>query len=181
MDPLGIVPAAASADDVESRTLAHMLDRLVARDPAPLDIARPPDRRFIGICPDHTLLACAALRHHRVPARLRVGFAAYFTPDCLEDHWVCEYRAADGWRLLDPELGPRVRARFGIAFDPADVPRDAFLVAGEAWRRTRAGRLDPATCGVSHIQVQGAGFIAASVARALAALNKRDQVTVGAP
>src|SRR6185437_6158275 len=54
---------------------------------APLDVTRPPDRRFIGICRDYALLACAALRHHRVPARLRVGFASYFTPGYLEDHW----------------------------------------------------------------------------------------------
>lgn len=174
--PLGIVPASDSADDVESRTLSRMLDRILARDPAPLDVARPPDRRFIGVCRDYALLACAALRHHRVPARLRVGFAAYFTPGYLEDHWACEYHAGDRWRLLDPELGPRVRAHFRIAFEPADVPRDAFWVAGEAWRRTRAGDLDPARCGVSHIGVQGARFIAASVGRDLAALNKREML-----
>lgn len=174
--PLGIVPAPDSADDVESRTVPRMLDRVLARDASPLDTARPPERRFIGICRDYALLACAALRHHRVPARLRVGFAAYFTPGYLEDHWVCEYHAGDRWRLLDPELGPRVRAHFGVTFDPADVPRDAFLVAGEAWRRARAGQLDPASCGVSHIRVQGPGFVAASVTRDLAALNKREML-----
>ena len=42
-----------------------------------------------------------------------------------------------------------VRAHFGIGFDPADVPRDAFLVAGEAWGRARRGTVDPETCGVS--------------------------------
>jgi hypothetical protein len=36
------------------------------------------------------------------------------------------------------------------------------------------GAVDPATCGVSHVGVQGPGFIAASVARDLAALNKRE-------
>ena len=133
--PLGITPAPDSAEDAESRTLERMLDRVLTRDPGPLDAARPPDRRFIGICRDYALLACAALRHHGVPARLRVGFAAYFTPGYLEDHWVCEYHADDRWRLLDAELSAGVRAHFGIPFDPADVPRDAFLVAGEAWRR----------------------------------------------
>ncbi len=154
---------------------AAILDRILERD-APLDVERPPERRFIGICRDYALLACAALRQHRVPARLRVGFAAYFTPGYLEDHWVCEYHAGDRWRLLDPELSPRVRAHFGIAFDPADVPREAFLVAGEVWRRVRAGAIDPATCGVSSIGVGGHGFIAASVARDLAALNKREML-----
>jgi hypothetical protein len=153
-----------------------MLDRLLARDPAPLDVARPPARRFIGICRDYALLACAALRQQGVPARVRVGFAGYFTPGHLEDHWVCEYHAGDRWRLLDPELGPAVRTHFGIGFDPTDVPREAFLVAGAAWQRARAGRLDPATCGVSPIGVLGPGFIAASVLRDLAALNKREML-----
>ncbi|HKX02155.1 MAG TPA: transglutaminase-like domain-containing protein, partial [Methylomirabilota bacterium] len=174
--PLGITPAAGSEDDVECRRLPRILDRIVARDPASLDVARPPERRFIGICRDYALLACAALRHHGVPARLRVGFATYFTPGYLEDHWVCEYHPGDRWRFLDPELAPRVRAHFKIAFDPADVPRDAFLVAGNVWQRTRAGAIDPEICGVSHIGIVGRGFIAASLARDLAALNRREML-----
>ena len=79
-------------------------------------------------------------------------------------------------RLRDSELSGRVRAHFGITFDPADVPHEAFLVAGEAWRRVRAGTLDPTTCGVSSIRVLGEGFVAASVARDLAALNKREML-----
>src|SRR4029077_2620167 len=165
-----------SEDDVECRRLPRILDRIVARDPAPLDVARPPERRFIGICRDYALLACAALRHHGVPARLRVGFATYFTPGYLEDHWVCEYHAGDRWRLLDPELAPRVRTHFKIAFDPTDVPRDAFLVAGDVWQRTRAGAIDPETCGVPHIGIVGRGFIAASLVRDLAALNRREML-----
>lgn len=173
---LGVAPPPGSADDAECRTLPRILDRILARDASPLDAPRPPGRRFIGICRDYALLACSALRHHGVPARLRVGFASYFTPGFHEDHWVCEYRDGDRWRLLDPELGDRVRAHFGIAFDPADVPRDGFLVAGEAWRRVRTGALDPGTCGVSIIGIAGAGFVAASVVRDLAALNKREML-----
>src|SRR5690349_14106624 len=78
--PLGITPAAGSEDDVECRRLPRILDRIVARDPASLDVARPPEHRFIGICRDYALLACAALRHHGVPARLRVGFATLLHP-----------------------------------------------------------------------------------------------------
>jgi len=174
--PLGITPPPESADDVDSRTIERMLDRILARDPAALEVARPPERRFIGICRDYTLLACAALRHHGVPARARVGFANYFTPGFNEDHWVCEYHAGGRWRLLDPELNTRVRDYFKVTFPPADVPRDAFLVAGEAWRRARAAALDPATCGVSVAGIGGAWFIGGSVVRDLAALNKREML-----
>src|SRR5260370_1147206 len=55
-------------------------------------------------------------------------------------------------------------------------PREAVLVAGEVWRRVRAGAVDAATCGVSSVGVGGHGFIAASVARDPAALNKREML-----
>ena len=174
--PLGITPHPSSVDDAESRTVRVMIDRLVARDAAALDVPRPPERRFIGICRDYTVLACAALRHHGVPARARVGFATYFTPGFNEDHWVCEYHAAGRWRLMDAELGPRVRDYFRIAFSPLDVPREAFLTGGEAWLRLRRGALDPATCGVSAAGLSGTWFVAGSVVRDLAALNKREML-----
>ena len=174
--PLGITPHPASADDVESRTISRILDRILARDAGALDVPRPPERRFIGICRDYTLLACAVLRQHGVPARARVGFANYFTPNFNEDHWVCEYHGGDRWRLLDPELSERVRAYFKVPFAPSDVPRDAFLTAGDAWLRVRRGALDPATCGVSGDGLHGAWFVAGNVVRDLAALNKREML-----
>ena len=174
--PLGIVAPPGSDDDVECRTMSKILDRILSRDAAPLDVPRAPERRFIGICRDYALVACAVLRHHGVPARLRAGFARYFTPGYHDDHWVCEYHAGDRWRLLDPELSERVRAHFTIAFSPADVPRDQFLVAGDAWRGVRRGLIDPATCGVSWERILGEGFVATSVLRDLAALNKREML-----
>jgi hypothetical protein len=174
--PLRITPHPASADDVESRTISRILDRILARDAAALDVPRPPERRFIGICRDYTLLACAVLRQHGVAARARVGFATYFTPSFNEDHWVCEYHGGDRWRLLDPELSERVRAYFKVPFPASDVPRDRFLTAGEAWLRVRRGDLDPASCGLSSDGLHGAWFVAANVIRDLAALNKREML-----
>ena len=120
------------------------------------------------------MVACAALRHHGIPARARVGFAAYFVPGFYDDHWVCESYTGDRWRLLDPQLGERVRADYKMTFSPAHVPRDAFLVAGETWRRVRSGAIDPATCGVHAYDLIRAWFIGGNVLKDLAALNKRD-------
>ncbi len=173
---LGITPDPDSVDDVDARTMEKILARILARDPAPLDVARPPERRFIGICRDYALLACAVLRHHGTPARARVGFATYFAPGFHDDHWVCEYASDGRWRLLDPELSPRVRAHFGITFSPADVPRDQFVTAGEAWRRLRRGAIDPATIGVKSVGLHGAWFVAGNVLKDLAALNKREML-----
>jgi hypothetical protein len=52
------------------------------------------------------------------------------------------------------------------------VPRTEFLIAGEAWRRTRAGEADPAKFGI--LDLHGAWFIAGNVVRDVAALAKRE-------
>ena len=131
---------------------------------------------MIGTCRHYALLAATAFRRHGRPARLRVGFATYFVRDFHEDHWVCEYHDGRAWRLLDAELGEEAIARhYAIDFAPWDVPRDRFLVAGEAWRAVRAGAVDAERCGVSFIPaVRGAWFVAGSVLRDLAALNGRE-------
>lgn len=105
---------------------------------------------------------------------MRVGFANYFVPGFHDDHWITEYRHDSRWRLMDPELTQVVRRHFGVTFDPCDVPRDRFLTAGGAWLGVRCGRIEPATCGVSSIGIAGPWFVAGSVVRDLAALNKRE-------
>lgn len=57
-----------------------------------------------------------------------------------------------------------------MAIDPDDVPEADFWPAAHAWRAYRAGRVDPARFGIDG--ASGAWFIAASVVRDLAALNK---------
>jgi hypothetical protein len=174
--PLGVVCPPESADDRETRQISAMLRRILARNPGSLATARPPEKRLIGVCRHYALLACSALRHHGVPARVRVGFANYFGPGVYDDHWITEYWDGACWRLMDPELTPGVRGHFGVTFDPCDVPRDRFVIAGPAWRNVRCGRIDPATCGVSTAGLAGAWFVAGSVVRDLAALNKREML-----
>src|SRR5262249_55384902 len=68
----------------ERRTESHlrpvgtMLERLVALDDRPVAIARPPERRLVGVCRHFTLLLVALLRARGIPARARVGFGTYF-------------------------------------------------------------------------------------------------------
>ena len=171
---LGVVCPPDSADDVEVRGLPEMLGRIVSRDPGSRATARPPEKRLIGACRHYALLACSAFRHHAVPARVRVGFADYFEPGFHDDHWITEYWDGAGWRMMDAELTAGVYRRFGVTFDPCDVPRDRFLSAGRAWRQARSGRLDPEQCGVCSIGIAGLWFMASSVVRDLAALNKRE-------
>jgi hypothetical protein len=176
VEPAGIVCPPDSADDAESRKIPEMLRRILSRDSRPLNQTRPPEKRLIGVCRHYAMLACSAFRHHGLPARLRVGHADYFEPGCWEDHWVTEFWNGSDWRLMDPELTLSVRKHFGISFDPCDVPRDRFLTAGAAWLGVRSGRIDPTKCGVSTLGITGDWFVAASVVRDLAALNKREML-----
>ena len=164
-------------DDAETRYTDDILRLVIGRNDAPLTRARTPGDRFVGVCRDFALLHCSMLRHAGVPARVRVGFADYFyAGPRYDDHVVTEYWDAErGWLLADAQLAdPAVAAAHGIDFDPMDVPRDRFLVAGAAWRAIRSGGADPAAYGHQDPvrPLVGAWFVAGSVRLDVAALNK---------
>lgn len=123
--------------DAETRYLDRILALITDRDDSPLTRRREPGDRFVGVCRDFALLDCSFLRHAAVPARVRCGFADYFGPHGrYDDHVVTEYwNPTRGWLLADPQLAdPMVADALAVDFDPIDVPRDRFLVAGSAWR-----------------------------------------------
>ncbi len=154
--------------------VAARLDTILAASGQPLDQARAPFERAVGTCRDFALLLCSLLRQQGVAARVRCGFARYFSAAGWEDHWVCEYRHADEarWALADAELDEAHRRHLGIDFDPADMPRDEFLVAWEAWERCRAGA--EAEDDFGHGEARGAWFLQVNLARDLLALCKRE-------
>jgi hypothetical protein len=130
-----------------SRTTLPVQRRLAAvleRDGRALDAVRPPTRRSVGTCRDFALMMCAFLRAKGTASRLRCGFASYFG-EGWADHWVCEYwnGSEDRWCLTDAQIDPVIKLACGIAFDTSDVPREAFLTAGQAWLRCRAGHDNP--------------------------------------
>ncbi len=157
--------------EVNLRTVRRILDRVLELDAAPLDVARPPERRVVGNCRDHTVLLTAALRTHGVPARARCGFATYFLPDHFEDHWVCEWWDATRgrWVLTDAQLDALQQEALGLDFDPLDTPRDRFVVAGEAWRLCRTGAADPDTFGIG--EFAGLPFVLGDLVRDVLALT----------
>jgi hypothetical protein len=157
---------------VHVRRTRDLLAEIAARDPRPLDVARAPEGRLPGNCRHFTVLAVAMLRAHGIPARARCGFGGYFGNGSFEDHWVAEYWHAghQRWQLLDAQIDGVQLGWFPIDFDLTDVPRDQFLVAGEAWRRIRAGEADPAKFGLSLLKEAGDWWIAANLMRDGAAL-----------
>lgn len=154
------------------RGAAAMLDRVLALDPRPLTEARPPADRMIANCRHFAVLLTALLRHQGVPARARCGFAAYFENGRFVDHWVCEYwhEERECWLLADAQLDELQRRATGVAFNPLDVPRDRFFVAGEAWRRCRDGDADPSRFGIAHMW--GLWFIGGDLRLDVAALQR---------
>ncbi|MEV8567047.1 transglutaminase domain-containing protein [Streptomyces sp. NPDC051322] len=170
------IPQDRLHNDAETRYIDDILRIITARNDAPLTQHRDPGDRFVGICRDIALLHCSFLRHAGIPARIRSGFADYFDTDGFHgDHVVTEYwDERRGWRLADAELtDPAIAAQHRIDFDPMDVPRDRFLIAGSAWRSIRAGEADPRTFGLRlpGLSLLGEPFVAGNMRLDLAALN----------
>jgi hypothetical protein len=165
--------AAARRGESHIRPTEKILETILSLDERPLTVARPPEKRVVGICRHFMLLALAIFRQHGVPARGRVGFGAYFNPGKFEDHWVCEYWKTDEehWALLDAQFDAVFIRNLSIRHNVLDVPRDQFLTASEAWRACRSGRLDPGAFGIEFARLRGLWFVAGSLVRDVAALN----------
>lgn len=151
------------------RPAASLIEALLTLDPAPLDVAREPDRRVIGTCRHFALLSCALLRYRGVAARVRCGFATYFQEGQGLDHWITEYwHEKDGrWTRIDPEILGK-----DILSDPENLRPGQFLSGGEAWAAFREGRIDAARFGVHGTANWGPAEIRGNAVKDLAALNK---------
>lgn len=150
------------------------LERLAARAPIRLDGPRDPRDRGYGTCRDYALMTCGLLREAGLPARVRCGFATYFISNRFSDHWICEYLPAgeSDWLRVDAQMDPPHRETLGIAFDPLDMPRDAFLTAEEAWTLRARGGAAPTEFG--HGKTVGDGFLWVNLARDHLALQGRE-------
>ena len=161
-------------NEVQIRSVARKLARIVGLDARPLTEARALDQKLVGNCRDFTVLLAVMLQHQGVPARARCGFGAYFKPNHFEDHWVCEYWNAtqSRWILVDAQLDAFQRDALKIQFDPLDVPRDQFIVGGKAWQMCRTGQANPDAFGIH--DMHGLWFVRGDFIRDVAALNKME-------
>lgn len=174
--PYGVTLTDERRGSVHIRSVEKLLERIVAEDDRPLTLAREPERRVAGNCRHFTVLTVAMLRSLGVPARARCGFGGYFGTGWFEDHWVCEVREDGRWRLVDAQIDDVQRRIFRPDFDLLDVPRDRFLIAGDAWVRCRAGEADPAMFGLSIAKESGLWWIAQNLLRDAAALSNMEML-----
>jgi hypothetical protein len=158
--------------EVQIRTVARKLERILQLDDSPLTTVRPLEKKLVGNCRDFSTMLTAMLRYQGIPARARCGFGMYFMPGHGEDHWVCEYwnAGAQRWVMVDPQLDEFQRKTLGIPFDTLDMPAGQFLPGGKAWLTCRAGQADPDSFGI--FDMHGLWFIRGNVVRDLLALNK---------
>lgn len=148
---------AGTVGDIDLRWAEAILATDQARHPQPLGTERPVADRVQGCCRDHTLLAVAALRHHGVPARSRVGFAGYLSPDDWHhDHVIGEAWLGGRWRRFDPEFAGASAADLGAHLHGLDDPGDMalgsstpFLTGAQVWLGHRAGTRDVSRFGVA--------------------------------
>jgi transglutaminase-like putative cysteine protease len=156
----------ARRDEANTRYVEAILGHLGSLD------ERRPAERFAGTCRDFAVFLCAMLRSTGVPARARAGFAGYFADGFFDDHWVVEVWDGGGWRLVDAQVASAPEGTYTSAdIDPFDVPRDAFLVGGQAWQECRSGSRDATTVGTSAAGLTGLWEVQGNVIRDLAALN----------
>jgi Transglutaminase-like superfamily len=147
------------------------LDRIFEKSSEPLIEIRPIDMRELGTCRDYALMTCAMLRQKQVPARVRCGFARYFSPGKYEDHWICEYwqAASQRWARADAQLDSEHCHHLGIRFKTFDLPEGEFLTAKEAWELVRRKTFPAALFG--HGKNLGEWFIWVNLARDLLSLK----------
>jgi hypothetical protein len=172
----GFQPPKERMGELELRSMPKRLERTLELEPSPMQEPRPPDKKLLGNCRDHSLLLASMLRHQKIPARARCGFGAYFLPDHYEDHWVTEYWNAEQerWILVDAQLDDFQCQAMSVPFDPLDVPRDQFVTGGTAWRMCRSGGADPEKFGI--FDMHGLGFIRGNLVRDIASLNKMEML-----
>jgi Transglutaminase-like superfamily len=139
------VPA-ERVSEINTMYARDLLALVLGRGEPSLARRRPGADRVVGCCRDSTVLFLALARHKGIPARARVGFAAYFQPGWMLDHVVAEVwdGAEERWRLVDAETPggwtPEVN---GQPVDWLDLTGDQFVTGPRAWQAARDGRADP--------------------------------------
>jgi len=176
------VPAERLAE-INTRYADAMLALILERGAPALGRERRAADRVVGCCRDATVLFVALARHKGIPARARVGFAAYFHPGWLVDHVVAEVwdDRERRWRLVEPEMARGWTAEVnGRPVDCLDLADDQFVTGPRAWQAARAGTSDPerhvVDPGLDMPVLRGWPYLAHNAIHDLAALNKAEML-----
>ncbi|OGO92653.1 MAG: hypothetical protein A3F10_00380 [Coxiella sp. RIFCSPHIGHO2_12_FULL_42_15] len=165
--------------EMDTRYANRWLRRLSEDGAKPLSVYRDIPHRMIGICRDIALLVCSVLRQRHIPARLRVGFADYFTPGIYLDGIWLEYwnENQKRWYVVDTRttLLHIEKYRLQLDFDRYDIPPGKVLPAELAWKLCRENRINTRYIGARDIR--GLWYVRNRLIQALAFLNKYEILT----
>ncbi|SET09542.1 Transglutaminase-like superfamily protein [Natronincola peptidivorans] len=174
-------------NDSRLRSIEEKLREVVKRDDSSLKNSRDSQKALLGNCRDLSLMLCSILRYHKIPARLRSGFASFFDPFHKKnfDHWVCEYwnRSEERWIMVDiwmsqihlkKEMLPiqLFEGLLKLHYNPYDVKGEDFMTGGEAWVNCRENGHDPENYGTEEEHLNGMWFVRDNMIRDLLCLNK---------
>jgi len=163
--------------ELDTCSVAEMLERILDLHDAPVTEERPPERRLAGCCRDFATLFCSLARHQGIAARVRSGYARYFHAGFNYDHMLAEWWDAgrERWVLVDPEMSPRHVEAYKVPFDPYDVPREQFIGGGQAWILCRGGEADATDFGLApESDRKGWWHVRDRLVRDLAAQNSKE-------
>lgn len=128
------------ADDDYLVTASAMLSELYRLDSRGLTNDRDVTNKIVVTCRFVSILMASILKSKGIPARVRSGFAPYFTEDSFYwDHWVTEYWNGERWVLIDVDGSLSMK---NSSIDPFDIPIDtdwSFISAARAWFNIRNG------------------------------------------
>lgn len=127
--------------DEKYQNIEDVLGELVNRNAQGLTINRKPEERLILACGHFAKLLASIMKYKQVPARVRVGFAAYLPcplPDKHIDHWICEIWDKNNkrWIYVDPDV------------QKVDFPRIEFESASQVWFKLRTNKINPESYGL---------------------------------
>ena len=179
--------SAKHMDDVNICPVEEKLKLLVARNKSSLINTRNNEEKILGNCRDTSVLLCAILRQNGIPARVRSGFATFFSPKKKYDHWLCEYwdKKKSRWVKVDSWmyqiqhhkdiLPPFYKAGLTkLSYNPLDVEEKHFIYGGQAWINCEKDGDDPNNYGTYEKKLRGVWFIRDNMLRDLLCLNKAE-------
>jgi hypothetical protein len=166
----GYCPPQERMAEIDTRFMERMLGRIMELDSRPLSEPRAFEKRLVGCCRDFSLLTCAILRQHGIPARLRYGFGSYFVSGYWIDHVIVEAWNGSRWQRFDSQVTN--------GSDKLDLPESDFVTGGRAWQMIRNEGADAALFGLGPgvPELSGAWFIRGRLRLDVAALNKQEML-----
>lgn len=162
--------------ELDTRYVSKIMALIMNKSQESLVAERKMEKRVIGICRDMALLMCSVLRYKGIPARVRVGFADYFSPGIFLDGIWLEFwnQQKQKWCISDVRTTETHihKLKLKIDFDLFDIPKDRFIAAEYAWKLCRSGEILPKNIGARNIR--GLWYVRNRLIQSLAMMNKQE-------